>query len=415
MSRSIRSLLAASASVALLAAPALAQEHTGETAQVVIDQIETGNLWSEMEVVIEDTAEHAAASATTVGNAAAAVLNSGDVDYDATQEMSGDAGASALLRGYVATGTATTTATAYGNASNAGSWNGTSHAYTTQTMNGDTTANSDIELAGAGHVAAATTAIANVAGTSGEFGGNYAFQTQTSNGSVTAETDVDMCCNGHSGSIATTAAGNAVSSTGYTTTAIQGAVQTTAAGERIQAVSDVYIAEANNIVTATTASGNSYVLQNEWGYASLGRQGSELYQGNESEIDAQSYVTLTDWNGHAAVSAYGVGNSAVVSNVGSDTALHTIQSNFGAVGAQASFTGSSATGGVAQVSSVAIGNASTGILCDICGDATLSGSVQQFNSGPVYATGRMQVGSGGTVIGSASAIGNSATFQTGGN
>ena len=415
MSRSIRNLLTASASVALLAAPALAQEHAGETAHVVIDQVETGNLWSDMEVVIEDTAEHAAASATTVGNAAAALLNSGNVDYDATQEMSGDASASALLRGYVATGTATTTATAYGNASNAGTWNGTSHAYTTQTMNGDTTANSDIELAGAGHVAAATTAIANVAGTSGEYGGNYAFQTQTSNGSVTAETDVDMCCNGHSGSIATTAAGNAVSSTGSTTTAIQGAVQTTASDERIQAVSDVYIAEANTIVTATTASGNSYVLHNEWGYASLGRQGSELYQGNESEIDAQSYVTLTDWNGHAAVSAYGVGNSAVVSNVGSDTALHTIQSNFGAVGAQASFTGSSATGGVAQISSVAIGNASTGILCDICGDATLSGSVQQFNAGPVYATGRMQVGSGGTVIGSASAIGNSATFQTGGD
>lgn len=414
MSNSIRPLLGASAIAALLAAPALAQE-SGNTAPVLIDQIETGDLWSSMDVHVENTADHAASSATTVGNAGAALYRSGDLDYDASQAMSGDAGAEARLRGYAVSGSATTTATAYGNASNSGTWEGTSHSQTIQTMDGDTTARSDIELAGAGRIASATTAIANVAATGGEYGGLYAFQTQTSTGSVTAETDVDMCCNGESGAFATTAGGNAVSSSGYTTTAIQGAVQTTAPGETIQAVGDVYIQDGRNIVTATTASGNSYVLENQWGYASLGREGSELYQGNESEIDAQSWVTLTDWDGQAAVSAYGVGNSAVVSNVGSDTALHAIQSNFAPVGAQASFTGSSATGGVAQVSAVAIGNAATGILCDICGDGVLSGTVEQFSSGPVYATGTMQVGAGGTVVGSASAIGNSATFRTGGD
>ncbi|MEO0466086.1 MAG: holdfast anchor protein HfaD, partial [Pseudomonadota bacterium] len=234
-----------------------------------------------------------------------------------------------------------------------------------------------------------------------------------SNGSVTATTDADFCCVGATAAIATTAGGNSITSTGSTTTSIQGAVQTTATGETIQAVSDVYAGSANGAIVTTTASGNSYVLHNEWGYTSLGREGSELYQGNESEIDARSWVTLDNWNGHAAVSSYGVGNSAVVGNIGSDTALHTIQSNFGAVGSQASFDGASATGGVAQLTSTSIGNAASATLCTACNDASLSGTVSQFNSGNIYATGIMNAPNAGVVIGTATAIGNSATFQTG--
>lgn len=418
MSIFTKALAGAGAGALLVAAPAAADQPadpSGERAHIVIDQIQTGDLWSDMNVHVETGATDASSSATTVGNTGAGLLMSGAVDYDANQEMHGDAEAHAELTGGVVSGTAITAATAYGNASNAGTWMGDSYVQSYQTMNGDTTASTTFDLDGANVASGATTAIANVATTSGEFGDNRAYQEQASNGSVTATTDADLCCNGTQAGFATTAGGNAITSTGYTTTAIQGAVQTTAAGERLQAVTDVYIGDAHNAVAATTASGNAYVLNNQFGYTSHGREGSELFQGNESEIDAQTYVTLTNFGGHAAASSYGVGNSAVVSNVGSDTALNAIQSNFANVSSQASFTGQSMTGGVATLSSVSIGNAATASLCNTCGDATLNGRTQQFNSANISASATMNVPGAGAVIGSASAIGNASTYQSGGH
>lgn len=419
MSVKLKAFLGAASSAALFAPAAIAQDTCDDCeapalrSYISVDQVHTGDLWSEMDVVAVGTVDTASASATTTGNSANGLLASGNLDYDTIQQMDGDATAETSIIGDDVTGAAVTVSTAYGNASNAGTMIGNSYAQSQQTMNGDTDARAEIELLGAGSVASASTAIANVAATSGAFGDNMAFQTQTSNGSVTAATDADFSRVETLVAIATTAAGNSVTSTGSTTTSVQGAVQTTSDSETIQAVSDVYAGFANDAVVTTTSSGNSYVLQNEWGFTSLGREGSELYQGNSSEIDAQSYVTLDDWTGTAAVSAYGVGNSAVVGNIGSDTQLHAIQSNFAAVGSQASFSGESMTGGVATLNATAIGNAATATLCITCGEAALSGTVSQFNSGTVYATGTMAVPTGGAVIGTASAIGNSATFQTG--
>jgi len=419
MSIRLKTLLSATGFFALLTPLAGAQDDCDDCvapelrSYIDVDQVHTGHLWSDMDVAIDGTVDAASASATTTGNSANGLLATGDLDYDAIQQMDGNASAEASITGDYVTGAAVTTATAYGNASNAGTWMGDSYAQSHQTMNGDTDAGAEIELLGAGSVASASTAIANVAATSGEFGDNMAFQTQTSNGSVTAETDADFCCIGTTAAIATTAGGNSVTSTGSTTTSIQGAVQTTADGETIQAVGDVYAGVAHDAVVTTTASGNSYVLQNEWGFTSLGREGSELYQGNESQVDAQSFVTLDEWFGHAAVSSYGAGNSAVVTNIGSDTALHTIQSNFAAVGSQATFSGESSTGGVATVNATSIGNAATATLCVACGEAQLSGTVSQFNSASVYSTGTINVPQAGMVVGAATAIGNSATFQSG--
>ena len=248
-----------------------------------------------------------------------------------------------------------------------------------------------------------------------EYGKNAAFQIQESNGSVDATTDVDMCCDGTSASFATTAGGNAMSSTGTTSTNINGAVQTTSAGETITASSNVYMGYGHNVLAATTGFGNSATLHNEWGYASLGREGSELFQGNDSDVDAQSYVTLDEWSGYASSSAYGVGNAAEISNIGSDTGLYAIQTNFGAVDSTASLDGTSTYDGDGIVTATSIGNAATATLCNICGDATLHGQTQQYNAGTVTARGSASVGQSGHVFGSATAVGNSSTYQSNGH
>jgi hypothetical protein len=87
--------------------------------------------------------------------------------------------------------------------------------------------------------------------------------------------------------------------------------------------------------------------------------------------------------------------------------------NTGGVDANAQFAGSSSDGGEVLVSSTAVGNAFTGYVCSQCGDAALSGTVSQTNGGSIHLDGRdYHQSRGHAIVGSASAIGNSATFIT---
>jgi hypothetical protein len=406
-------LMSAAATLALIAAPA-ATAWEGAPAPIVLDQVQLNQTVSDLDVQVTGHANDALAASTAVGNSGAALFKMGSIDYDATQANHGDVAATGSLTGGNV-GNAHAATTAYGNSSTAGTWMGNSYYRADQVMNGDTSASTTINLGATNNVAASTTAAANVSVSASEYGDNAAFQTQDVNGNVIANTDVDLCCANSSGTFVTTASGNVTSSSGSTSTSIVGAVQTTQAGTLIQAASDVYMHDGNDIVSAVTASGNSAVLTNEWGYASLGRQGSEVFQGNDADIDGQSYVTLDHWSGTATSSAYGVGNSSMVSNIGSDTALHTIQNNYGNVSTTASLTGQSWVGGAGHASAISIGNAASATLCNTCGDGVLSGTVSQYNAGNTTATTRMNTPHAGSVIGSASAIGNSATFTSNGD
>ena len=399
------------AAVALAPPPVFGDENP---TKIEIDQVQLNDVWSDMTVTIPDTAWEASSTSTAVGNAAAGLVTSGSVDVDVVQSLDGNVRADNQLLGGTA-GLAVATTTAYGNSSTGGTWSGNTYYRADQVANGDVAANTVVDMDRANNVATATTAIANVSVPTNEYGSNSAFQTQESNGSVEATTDVDMCCDGHSASFGTTAGGNAVSSTGSTSTNINGAVQTTAAGETIAASSDVYMGYGHNVLAATISFGNSATVHNEWGYATLGREGSELFQGNDSDIDAQSYVTLDEWTGYATSSAYGVGNTAEISNIGSDTGLYAIQNNYGTVYSEASLNGASPHEGDGIVTATSIGNAATATLCNTCGDAILHGQTQQYNAGSVIARGSASVGPSGSVFGSATAVGNSSTYQSNGH
>lgn len=400
--------------VALAVALAANATAHAQSSDATIEQVQLENVWSEMQVEITDYAWEASSTSAAVGNAAAGLVTTGDVTLHTDQVLDGDVTADNQLIGGTA-GLAFATTTAYGNSTTGGTWSGNTYYRADQESNGDVAANTRVDMEGANNIATATTAIANVSVPANEWGTNSAFQTQESNGSVTATTDVDMCCDGSSASFGTTAGGNAVSATGSTSTNFVGAVQSTAAGETIAATGDVYMGDGYNVLNSTTAFGNSAAVHNEWGYATLGRDGSEVYQSNGSTIDAQSYVTLDNWNGYATSSAYGVGNAATISNVGSDTGLYANQNNYGDVASTATFTGGTSDGGAGIVTSTAIGNAATGTLCNICGDAALHGQTQQYNSGAIVAQGRATVGQTGSVFGSATAVGNSATYQSNGD
>ena len=411
MKRSPKRMSLVALALALAAANATSQ---AQSSHATIEQIQLGDVWSNMQVEIDVSAWEAASTSSAVGNAAAGLVTSGDVTISTDQTLDGNVTATNELTGGDA-GLAVATTTAYGNSTTGGTWSGDTYYRADQVANGDIEAGTRIDIGNANNVAAATTAIANVSAPANEWGTNAAFQTQESNGSVAATTDVDMCCDGSSASFGTTAGGNAVSSTGSTSTNFNGAVQTTASGETISASGDVYMGYGHNVLNASTAFGNSATVHNEWGYAVLGRDGSEVYQENASAIDSQSYVTLENWTGYATSSAYGVGNAATISNVGSDTGLYANQNNYGAVYSNATFTGGASDDGAGIVTSTAIGNAATATLCNICGDAALHGQTNQFNAGSIIAQGRASVGHTGSVFGSATAVGNAATYQSNGD
>jgi hypothetical protein len=161
------------------------------------------------------------------------------------------------------------------------------------------------------------------------------------------------------------------------------------------------------VTAASTAAANSATINNEWGYAQIrGRQSSA------TSVSADTRVTLGSWDGTAAVSAYGVGNATLATNVGSDMVLDVTQLNTGGVDANAQFNAGSGNGGDVVVASTAIGNAVTGYVCSQCGDAALSATTSQTNGGNITSTGSISVNGAGAIYGSASAIGNSATFIT---
>lgn len=404
-------LMGAAGIAALFISPAFSDEDEAPISVVVIDQVQLNDVWSDMTVEVPKYAHDAVSTSTALGNSASGMVKSGDIDLDVFQTLEGDVKAENRLSGY-STGTAVAATTAYGNSSTGGTWDGSTFYRAEQTSYGDVSAYTDIELKSAKHVAASTTAFANVSAPSNEYGKNSAFQIQDSKGSVIAETDVDMCCNGKSATFTTTAGANAVSSTGLTSTNFNGAVQTTAFEESVKAYTDVYMKDGHHVLAGSAASGNSATVHNQYGYATLGRDGSELFQGNGSDIDAQTYVTLDHWSGSTTATAYGVGNSALISNSVSDTGLFANQDNYGQVYSQAQFTGQSSVDGTAVVNATSIGNAATATLCNTCGDAALQGGISQRNSGQVIARGQAYVTHSGSVYGSATAVGNSASFES---
>ena len=414
MTKKLNILMSAAAAAVLIAPAAAAWED--DTSHVYVDQVQLGEVWSNLNVHVDDHADgDIAVGSTSVGNTASGLIMSGDIVYSAKQEMHGDTGAVTNVGGGDVSGALYASTTAYANASTAGTWDGNIGYRAEQLNSGDVRATTNVNVRNIGSAATTTTAIANVSTPEAEFGDNHSYSEQTNTGSSFATTNATVCCDSESANFSTVAGGNAVTSVSSSSTVINGAVQQQDYDTNIQATSNVHVVYASDVTSSATAAANSYTLHNEWGYATLGREESPLYQGNGADVQAASLVQLDDWNGHGVSTAYGVGNSALIANSASDTGLYANQENAGNVTSYASLSGTTFTGGTGVVNSTAIGNAATATLCTMCGDAALHGKVNQYNTGSSYAGADIYAGHAGNIYGSATAVGNSATFTASGD
>ena len=413
MRKLTRLLSGTAASAALLSAPAMAEgadiaSHLSQPIYIV-DQYLYEDVHASIITDIEDYSAEVSSNVIGLGNTASAWVENGDLNSVMSQTLGATVTAENLIDGGTA-GHVSASTLAYGNSGSSGTIWGANQHFANQIAYADIEAHAHIDMQGAYTIASTSSAIANVSASMNENGETAANHIQSSQGSVTATTDADMCCDGGAAVFTTMAGANAISLEGSATTSQTEASQATTMGEAVVASSDVYIWDGHNVHNASSAFGNSATVYNAWGYATLGQDGSELRQDNASDITSETYVTLDHWSGTATATAYGLGNSALMSNIGSDTSLYSTQINTGDVLAQLDFNGQSWTGGAGIVTATAMGNAASASLCNYCGDATLQGRVHQTNHGQVTASAHITASHSGSVHGTVAAIGNASTF-----
>ncbi|ESQ73834.1 hypothetical protein ABAC402_17460 [Asticcacaulis sp. AC402] len=173
-----------------------------------------------------------------------------------------------------------------------------------------------------------------------------------------------------------------------------------------QARSEVYAGNMWIVATKGTATGNNNDIQNEGG--SLVVDNRQIQSG---AVQAQA-VTESYEYGEAHATAMAIGNNQASGNNDIYLRLDNDQLSSGGVDATASFVG--AVGYDAYVTADAVGNQSLGYACAECG-ADVGVNNNQVNNSDVSANAIANVARGRSIVSTARATGNSATYYaTGG-
>lgn len=388
------------ASVALIVAP-MAHAQTN-------NQYQSGNATATTTVNVGDT-QDAGATAVASGNASTAVNEDDDAEFTNNQHMDGAANANADATVWHADGNVAITSAAVGNGTTATTENGDLDLWSGQASHND--ANATTTFTGADSYNAGTSASAsgNVAAVSAEHGQARAIALQESTGSVSAVSEADHGVVADQAVSAAVASANNLSVGGETATVLVDTTQA-AYGESVSARSDLYVGYATDVSGNATANANAATIDNQWGYVN-----ARIDQSATATVTADSYVTLGgDFLGFASAGAYGVGNQAIVSNVGSDTVMDVRQSNAGDIYANAALVGEG--GDAALASAAAYGNSVSASLCAYCDDNVpgLTASSEQVNTGDVNARSTVVSPRARAVAATSTAIGNAATYQVSG-
>ena len=374
---------------------AFAQDAPASVGRDVINgQVQLGDVFADQRIVVT-TAEQTVNAATAVGNIASATGVGGDLSFTSTQTNAGAIKATATTQADdSATGNAGTAGTCCGAIS------GSSH---------QTSGDKDVTAGGYLDVATYAYALSNDAAAVGNTQGWL-----TSNGAVRALSEQRLTgsvvadASSRSGEVETlagtsaTAVGNDVTASGTGASSVDLVTDQANSGFAVTATVTGQHAAGDEVAGQATATSNNVTIENEGG-ASL----SAHTQVSSAAVTADAAYGLGTWNS-ATVASYGVGNSVYASNIGAQTELGIDQTNTGAVTGKASLVASSG-GGDTYVSATAVGNAAQGLVCSTC-DGGVGISNSQNNSGAVRAVASYHGPATGSVVGAASAVGNTATF-----
>ncbi|PHS23822.1 MAG: hypothetical protein COA84_10515 [Robiginitomaculum sp.] len=389
----------------------------GDTTEVINVQLDTDPFSAGLNVVAIDVLSVLGA-ATALGNTLSVQVDTGDLSLSNTQTLNGSGRSESIIRVNSASEALDSIATTFGNSATITTCCGTIDAVSIQETGTDTsmTAISDVIADDwALNPTSTATAVGNAVAYETWQGSRItAWAKQTNNAAILAEASLEAGLFADTATITATAIANSATAGGENTTLDVDANQDNF-GPSVTANAWARSADGEDVITTATATGNAYNVENSYGFAQV-RSG----QDNQAQITANSDVTLDLWEGWNASTAYAVANTTLVSNIGSDLDLLTLQYNDGNVDATATFTGGDADGGVGNsgtnitdfvTSATAFGNAASGFVCATCGGGIRANN-QQTNTGNITATSTVNTGSNGALIATATAVGNSASYQT---
>lgn len=374
---------------------------------VLNEQLQFGDVFSSQVLNVEEVSDQTLGVATSTANAFDARVDGGDLDLRSYQENGGAVGSHVQANVTTGSGASTTLASnASGNIGGAGVYAGTLTAVTTQVSNGSAIeAVGQYEGAGASadDIASSVQALGNSQAFSVSAAVSGVRSSQYNSAQITADGGGVVGDMGGTASFSAAASANNV---------------TSAAG---YGASERFIVDQNNeaaLVQAAqfTAFGGAYIAQTSAtataNNVSAGNEGALLdmtaLQQNQAYVRAQAESSAYNF-GSGTATAYGVGNSLLAGQLGEEVVLEVEQLNLaGGIEAIAAYTGHD--GYDATASAMAMGNASTGYVCSDC-TGRMSVDNSQTNHTDVSATGAVTVtGSARSAIGSAHAVGNTASY-----
>jgi len=373
---------------------------------VLNEQIQLGDVFAGQTLNVVDADGATTAVTTATGNALSGAVESGSLTLTSTQTLQGSVNATTALTAAGSAGNPATILTqATGNTGDAGAYGASLAASVGQTAGAGTVrAATTIDASNAAIYGGATvgaTALSNSQAFAVQGGALQANVTQSGAGITEAEIGASVRYIPGPATFSASAVANNLSSAG------EDSVQTLTVGQsstgaRTQAAVFVAAGNAWNLTGAATATGANVSVSNAG--ASLD---AAITQSNQSYVRAQSEVSAYDF-GLGSAQAFAVGASSMAGNEGEMTLIDNLQTTSGGVEAVAAFTGHD--GYDAYASATAIGNAATGYACADCGGAIEANNSQTNGSG-VSATASVNVtGSNRATVGTANAVGNSATF-----
>ncbi len=388
----------------LLAGPPTTTSSTIRTQAATVESSQT------LDVVTVDDGVTDTTSST--GNSLTAGSEAGSLDVQTTQSMQGNAPASTTLNvqdgGYSGASSSLTTA-ATGNAVTASISGGGDMTSTIDQTTGPVSITTDSQInaysAQTGDVTASSQAVAN----SAAVGASTGYSGTTVNQTSTAITQSDGGATVHytpgALTLSATAASNNLTATGTDGAAQDVTATQSMTGERTQAAQFVAVGNGQTVTNAATATANNISASGENNPLNV-----VTVQDNTGYVRAQAETTSYEFGSSSSL-AYGVGNSVMAAEVGSDLTLNNTQTNSGnGVEVIANSTGNN--GYDLTSSATAMGNSATGYSCSSCA-GTVNVANHQYNSSDVGATSAVSfTSSARSVTGVATAVGNSATFYT---
>jgi len=391
--------------VATLALPFCAAG-TSRAGEVVNGQLQLGDVLGHQTLDVQESAEGVAGSALSVGNTLSATGQAQAVHVESDQAVQGHVESSVVgTVGADAGPYYAVTSEATGNTATAGTCCAPTTGSSLQALQAGSAVSADAQsqLRGrTGGISIDVSAVGSTTGWEQVGGGVQTWTGQTADGLTIATNSGSAELSTGNAGLSATAVSNNVTGDLENAGADLGVGQQGAGGTT--AVIDFAIASGTDIQAMATGVGNNVDVQATGSTVAFNAQ-----QQAAGATTVYSNLEAANWSGDATVSAYGVGNSVVVSNNGPRVQLWNDQTVSGPVDVGASFTGG--TGAHAYASSTAMGNAVSGYACDTCG-GELSATNRQTGNARVRANSALAVtGRARSVAADATAIGNSATYQ----